>query len=69
MRELPPEDDIIINDFINERCCCAGVDVEMKNAVAIQRNSAAIAALIKAYQKLQAELEELKQSIEESSES
>ena len=43
--------------------CGPGIDVEMKNAVAIQRNAAAIAALLKAFQQLQAAMAELEQRV------
>ena len=55
--EAPCEDKIL--------GCCNGdkMDMEMKNAVAIQRNGAAIAATIKALQLIQQKVEEINNSI------
>lgn len=39
-------------------CCCGPQDMEMKNAVAIQRNAAAIAVVIKSLQAIQSEVDD-----------
>lgn len=54
-----------LEDITFENCCCDGVDMEMKNAVAIQRNSAAIMAVIKALQAMQSDVEDLKRRVAE----
>lgn len=47
-------------------CCCGPqMDMEMKNAVAIQRNAAAIASVIKSLQALQNQIDDLTARIED----
>lgn len=46
-------------------CCCGPqMDMEMKNAVAIQRNAAAIYAIIKSLQSIQSEVDDVKNNLD-----
>ena len=58
--EETPEDNI--GAEMKCGCDCSGQPIEWKNAIAIQRNAAAIAALVKTVQSLQRQIDELKPS-------
>ena len=47
------------NEAKQKRCGIMPRDMEMKNAVAIQRNAAAIAAIIKTLQKMQTQIDNI----------
>lgn len=53
------------NEDAEMGCCCGPqMDMEMKNAVAIQRNAAAISAIIKSLQAIQSEVDEVKNNLD-----
>ena len=58
-----------LEEIVLDKCCCDGMDMEMKNAVAIQRNAAAIMAVVKALQSMQSDIESLKRRVAELEES